>query len=84
MTRNSESWFMNLDGRKLVAPPPEVLALLQTFPRTEDFARQRRFEPFAKMQALPHLVVGRLDGMIASRPTPPSGFARHTLWPPER
>jgi len=30
--------FMNLDERKLVAPPPKVLALLQTFPRTEDFA----------------------------------------------
>ena len=30
--------FMNLDERKLVSPPPKVLALLQTFPRAEDFA----------------------------------------------
>jgi acyl-CoA thioester hydrolase len=30
--------FMNLDERKLVTPPPGVLALYQTLPRTDDFA----------------------------------------------
>ena len=30
--------FMDLDARKLVAPPPAVLAAYQSLPRTEDYA----------------------------------------------
>ncbi len=30
--------FMDLDARKLVAPPPNVLAAYQSLPRTDDYA----------------------------------------------
>ena len=33
----STGGFMNLDARKLVAPPEAVLAAFRAFPRTEDF-----------------------------------------------
>ena len=33
----STGGFMNLDARKLVAPPPTVLAAYQALPQTEDF-----------------------------------------------
>jgi acyl-CoA thioester hydrolase len=34
----STGGFMDLDARKLVAPPPAVLAAYQALPRTEDYA----------------------------------------------
>ena len=34
----STGGFMDLDARKLVAPPPAVLAAYQSLPRTEDYA----------------------------------------------
>lgn len=34
----STGGFLDLDARKLVAPPPAVLAAYQSLPRTEDYA----------------------------------------------
>jgi acyl-CoA thioester hydrolase len=36
-----EGAWIHLDSRKLVAPPPELLALLQVLPRTRDFQELR-------------------------------------------
>lgn len=33
----STGGFMNLDARKLVAPPPAIIAAYQSLPRTEDY-----------------------------------------------
>lgn len=38
---NIEGAWMHLDSRKLVAPPPELLQLLQELPRTDDFVELR-------------------------------------------